>query len=137
MPPDAPSSVGREHDSSTLPWQLGDYRILRKIGRGGMGIVYEAEESTLGRHVALKILPNQAMLDRQVLERFQREAQAAGRLHHPNIVPVFGVGAHEGVPFYTMQFVEGESLDKVIHGMRRQRETEPTSTIRLARERLG
>ena len=99
--PDALSPVVRAHESSTVPRQLGDYRILRDIGRGGMGVVYEAEEITLGRHVALKVLPAQAMLDGRVLERFRREAQAAGRLHHPNIVPVFGVGEHEGVRVIT------------------------------------
>ena len=130
MPPDALSSVVRAQESSTVPRQLGDYRILRDIGRGGMGVVYEAEEITLGRHVALKVLPAQAMLDGRVLERFRREAQAAGRLHHPNIVPVFGVGEHEGVPFYTMQFIEGDSLDKVIHKSRQLREAQdqPPST---------
>src|SRR5262245_20632930 len=77
---------GRELD------RLGDYRILREVGRGGMGIVFEAEQESLGRHVALKVLPSAATLDSRNLRRFQREARSAARLHHTNIVPVFGVG---------------------------------------------
>ena len=76
----------------TVPDQLGDYRILREIGRGGMGIVYEAEQGSLGRRVALKVLPRQALTNPVQVRRFEREARAAGRLHHTNIVPVFGVG---------------------------------------------
>ena len=76
--------------------RLGDYRILREIGRGGMGVVYEAEQESLGRHVALKVLPEQRSPDPKQLRRFQREARAAARLHHTNIVPVFGVGEHDG-----------------------------------------
>ncbi|MGH7225761.1 MAG: protein kinase domain-containing protein, partial [Gemmataceae bacterium] len=77
--------------------RLGDYRIVREIGRGGMGIVYEAVQESLGRHVALKVLPRHSLLDPKKLARFQREAQAAAALHHSNIVPVFGVGEHDGL----------------------------------------
>ncbi len=77
--------------------RLGDYRIIREIGRGGMGVVYEAEQVSLGRHVALKVLPKQLLVDARTKQRFEREAKAAARLHHTNIVPVFGVGEHEGL----------------------------------------
>jgi serine/threonine protein kinase len=82
-----------------VPLQLGEYRILREIGHGGMGIVYEAEQESLGRHVALKVLPFHALMAPVHLERFRREARAAARLHHTNIVPVFGVGEQDGVHY--------------------------------------
>jgi WD40 repeat protein/serine/threonine protein kinase len=102
------------------PWQLGDYRILREIGRGGMGVVYEAEQVSLGRRVALKVLPQQ-MLNPRMRQRFAREAKAAARLHHTNIVPVFGVGEHDGVPYYVMQFIPGRGLDEVLVELQRLR----------------
>ena len=77
--------------------RLGDYRILREVGRGGMGVVYEAEQESLGRRVALKVLPDAALSMPQQVLRFQREARAAARLHHTNIVPVFGVGGTTGI----------------------------------------
>src|SRR5262245_17723644 len=70
--------------------RLGDYRIVREVGRGGMGVVFEAEQESLGRHVALTVLPSSALLNPTYLERFRREAKAAAKLHHTNIVPVFG-----------------------------------------------
>jgi serine/threonine-protein kinase len=94
--------------------RLGDFRILREVGRGGMGIVYEAEQESLGRHVALKVLPAQAILEPQKQRRFQREAKAAARMHHTNIVPVYGVGEHEGMFYYVMQFIQGLGLDEVL-----------------------
>jgi serine/threonine protein kinase/WD40 repeat protein len=100
---------------------LGDYRLLREIGHGGMGVVYEAEQVSLGRHVALKVLPAQALMNPTFLERFHREAKAAARLHHTNIVPVFGVGEADGVHFYAMQFINGQSLDQVLGDVRRLR----------------
>jgi serine/threonine protein kinase/WD40 repeat protein/tetratricopeptide (TPR) repeat protein len=103
------------------PERLGEYRILRQVGYGGMGVVYEAEQETLGRHVALKVLPRQALLKTTYLERFRREAKAAGKLHHTNIVPVFGVGECDGTYYYAMQFIHGEGLDKVLRDLRRLR----------------
>ena len=102
--------------------RLGDYRILREIGRGGMGVVYEAEQISLGRRVALKVLPRQVSGDRMVQERFRREARAAARLHHTNIVPVYEVGQDGDVRFYAMQFIQGQGLDAVIAELRRLRD---------------
>ncbi len=94
--------------------QLGDFRILREVGKGGMGIVYEAEQVSLGRHVALKVLPRSMLLDSRAKLRFEREAKSAARLHHTNIVPVFGVGEQDGLPYYVMQFIQGLGLDAVL-----------------------
>ncbi len=102
--------------------RLGDYRILREVARGGMGIVYEAEQESLGRHVALKVLPGHALLDPRHLQRFQREARAAARLHHTNIVPVHGVGVCDGLHYYVMQFIQGQGLDEVLVELRRLRQ---------------
>lgn len=108
------------HDSSPLLGkELGDYRIIREVGRGGMGIVYEAEQVSLGRRVALKVLAKQALLDSKQRRRFDREAKAAARLHHTNIVPVFGVGEAEGLCYYVMQFIRGLGLDKVLDELKR------------------
>jgi serine/threonine protein kinase/formylglycine-generating enzyme required for sulfatase activity len=103
--------------------QLGDYQILREIGRGGMGVVYEAQQLSLGRHVAIKVLPSQALLDVQRLGRFQREARSAAKLHHTNIVPVFGVGEQDGAHYYVMQFIQGLGLDKVLNELRSLRQS--------------
>ena len=113
------------------PEQLGDYRILREIGRGGMGIVYEAEQVSLGRHVALKVLPQLLQPDLKQRQRFEREARSAARLHHTNIVPVFGVGEEGGLHYYVMQYIQGLGLDAVLDELRRLRpETRPScSTV--------
>ena len=100
------------------PAVLGDYRIVRELGRGGMGVVYEAEQISLARRVALKILPLAASLDARQRERFQLEAQAAAHLHHPHIVPVFAVGRDQGVDYYAMQYVEGRTLAHLIKELR-------------------
>jgi serine/threonine protein kinase len=97
---------------------LGDFRILREIGRGGMGVVYEAVQRSLGRRVALKVLPFAAALDAKQLQRFKNEAQAAAHLHHPHIVPVYAVGAERGVHFYAMQLIDGQNLAALITGLR-------------------
>jgi serine/threonine protein kinase/tetratricopeptide (TPR) repeat protein len=98
--------------------QLGDYRILREVGRGGMGVVYEAKQVSLGRKVALKVLPFAAVLDQRQLQRFKNEAQAAAQLHHQNIVPVYSVGCERGVHYYAMQYIEGQTLASVIAELR-------------------
>jgi serine/threonine protein kinase/WD40 repeat protein len=102
--------------------QLGDYQILREVGRGGMGVVYEAQQLSLGRHVAIKVLPAHALLDPRHLGRFQREARSAAKLHHTNIVPVFGVGEQDGLHYYVMQFIQGLGLDVVLNELRRLRQ---------------
>ncbi len=105
--------------------RLGDYRIIREIGHGGMGIVYEAEQVSLGRRVALKVLPVHALANEKKKRRFEREARAAARLHHTNIVPVFGVGEHEGILYYVMQFIQGLGLDAVVDEIKRLRKLDP------------
>ncbi|HEY7427474.1 MAG TPA: serine/threonine-protein kinase [Gemmataceae bacterium] len=97
---------------------LGDFQIVREIGRGGMGIVYEAVQLSLGRRVALKVLPFAATFDTRQLQRFHNEAQAAAQLHHTNIVPVYAVGCERGVHFYAMQLIEGQSLAVVVRQLR-------------------
>src|SRR5262245_7401255 len=115
--------------------QLGDYRIIREIGHGGMGVVYEAEQVSLGRHVALKLLPKQALADAKQKSRFQREAKAAAKLHHTNIVPVFGNGEHEGMPYYVMQFIQGLGLDVVLDELNRMHpDAAKTPTVPTAGE---
>jgi eukaryotic-like serine/threonine-protein kinase len=107
--------------SGVMPRQLGEYQLVREVGRGGMGIVYEAEQLSLGRRVALKVLPAHAVLSSSLLTRFQNEAKAAARLHHTNIVPVFGVGEDQGLHYYAMQFIQGQGLDAVLGELRRLR----------------
>jgi serine/threonine protein kinase/WD40 repeat protein len=111
--------------------QLGDYQILREVGRGGMGVVYEAQQLSLGRHVAIKVLPSHALLDPRHLRRFQREARSAARLHHTNIVPVFGVGEQDGLHYFVMQFIQGLGLDVVLDELRhlRQPHGKPAPTL--------
>ncbi len=101
--------------------RLGDFRIIREVARGGMGVVYEAVQESLGRHVALKILPLSGRLGATQIERFQLEARSAARLHHGNIVPVHGVGEHQGVHYYAMQFIQGHGLDAILDDLRRLR----------------
>jgi serine/threonine protein kinase/tetratricopeptide (TPR) repeat protein len=96
------------------PERVGEYHIVREVGRGGMGVVYEAEQETLGRRVALKVLPRHLLANDKLHSRFRRESQAAARLHHTNIVPVFGVGESEEFCYYAMQLIAGAGLDQVI-----------------------
>jgi WD40 repeat protein/serine/threonine protein kinase len=116
----AGGAPGQRHPAAAPPLlQLGDYQILREVGRGGMGVVYEAQQLSLGRHVAIKVLPSHALLDPRRLGRFQREARSAAKLHHTNIVPVFGVGEQDGLHYYAMQFIEGLGLDQVLEELKR------------------
>jgi serine/threonine protein kinase len=97
---------------------LGEYRIVRELGRGGMGIVYEAVQESLGRHVALKVIPRHGLLDAKRRQRFRREAMAVARLHHTNIVPIFAVGEQDGLPYYAMQYIRGSGLDRLLETWR-------------------
>src|SRR5262249_9615201 len=97
---------------------LGDFRLVREIGRGGMGVVYEAVQISLGRQVALKVLHFAAALDAKQLQRFKNEAHAAAHLQHTNIVPVYYVGCERGVHFYAMQYIEGQTLAAVIRELK-------------------
>ncbi|QDU20874.1 serine/threonine-protein kinase [Urbifossiella limnaea] len=98
----------------SLPDRFGDYRIVRELGRGGMGVVFEAVQESLGRRVALKVLATHTSMDADRRERFVREAKAAARLHHTHIVPVFGAGEHDGLPYYVMQLIPGRGLNAVV-----------------------
>lgn len=100
--------------------RLGDFVLGREIGRGGMGVVYEARQISLGRRVALKVLPFAAVLDAKQLVRFKNEAQAAAQLHHPHIVPVFAIGSERGVHYYAMQLIDGQPLDRAIAELRKR-----------------
>jgi eukaryotic-like serine/threonine-protein kinase len=111
---DSPSGSGSAARGAEIPSRLGDFHIQREIGRGGMGVVYLAQQDSLGRLVALKVLAPELMASPRTVERFRREAQAAARLHHTNIVPVFGTGEDQGLHFYVMQSIEGQSLDRVL-----------------------
>jgi serine/threonine protein kinase len=112
-------ALGETLDPGRGTAALGDFRIVREIGKGGMGVVYEAEQLSLHRRVALKVLPFAAALDTRQLQRFKNEAQAAACLHHSNIVPVYSVGCERGVHFYAMQFINGQSLAEAITQLRR------------------
>src|SRR5262245_32832752 len=117
------TDLGRSAASAGTPpdpgaGTLGDLRLLREVGRGGMGVVYEAEQLSLRRRVALKVLPLAAALDPQQLRRFQQEAQAAANLVHQNIVAVHAVGCERGVHYYAMQFIDGQTVADVIQELR-------------------
>ncbi|MGH7124615.1 MAG: serine/threonine-protein kinase, partial [Stellaceae bacterium] len=115
------SSDGRLPDAAEATpagGTLGDFRIVRQVGRGGMGVVYDAVQISLARRVALKVLPFAGMLDERQLVRFKNEAQAAAALDHPNIVDVIAVGCERGVHYYAMRFIDGPTLAEVIHELR-------------------
>ncbi|HEX7378150.1 MAG TPA: protein kinase [Pirellulales bacterium] len=119
-----PPSHRDELHGSSPPRRLDDYRIVRELRRGGMATVYEAVQESLARRVALKVLPRGASQDPLRLARFRREAKAAARLHHTNIVPVFDVGESAGNFYYAMQFIQGQALDEVLGEVRRLRRAE-------------
>ena len=132
-PADATGSfLGRRPsgDGAAIPEQLGDYRILRFIGQGGMGVVYEARRESLSAHVALKVLHQNFRGKAAFLRRFRNEARSAARLHHTNIVPVFDFGEHNGILYYVMQYIPGQSLDRVLADVRRLRD--PGSAVIVA-----
>ena len=115
---------------------LGDFRLLREIGRGGMGVVFEAEQVSLGRRVAVKVLPPAAILQPKQLRRFQVEAQAEAALQHPHIVPVIASGQDRGIPYLAMRLIEGRHLAEVIRQRRERHEggLPPREVARLGKQ---
>src|SRR5215831_14894171 len=103
------------------PRRLGDFEIIREIGRGGMGVVYEARQVSLNRKVALKVLSGGLGLTPKAVQRFRREAEAAAKLHHTNIVPIYTTGEEGGAHFYAMELIDGPSLDHVIKQLNQSR----------------
>ena len=126
--------------ATTLPLrlqELGDFEIIREIGRGGMGIVFEAVQRSLGRRVALKVLPKAALLDPKQLQRFSREAHIAAKLHHSHLVSLHGVGEHDGYHFLVMELIDGASIDKILPIVRRKLRSENELTSRSGGSPVG
>ena len=134
-PAGGPAAVGKDGAIPAAPLgtreqQLGDYHIVREVGRGGMGVVYEAQQLSLRRRVALKVLPFAAVLDPRQVARFKNEALAAAQLFHPHIVEVFAVGCERSVHFYAMRFIDGPTLAQVIGQLRQDRSELPAMPVR-------
>lgn len=123
--------------SPAIPRRLGDFLLFREIGRGGMGVVYEAMQETLGRKVAVKVLVDSFAGRTDAVKRFQREAKAAARLHHTNIVPVFGVGEQGGTHYFAMQFISGQGLDRILTAVREKRSNNPSTKPDAAVDETG
>src|SRR6266478_357575 len=133
MPPPrlGPGDPNRTAEGRTITplGRLGDFEIARELGRGGMGVVYEARQISLNRRVALKVLSGGLGLTPKAVQRFHREAEAAAKLHHTNIVPVYATGEQDGTHFYAMELIDGPSLDQVIRQMRQQDAAAPAVDV--------
>src|SRR3990172_4977619 len=112
--------------------RLGDFEIIRELGRGGMGIVYEARQVSLNRKIALKVLSGSLGVSPKAVVRFRREAEAAAKLHHTNIVPIYATGDEDGTHYYAMELVDGPSLNLVIHSLRSEPRSEPRGGMKSA-----
>jgi serine/threonine protein kinase len=120
-----------ERSETPAPIALGDFKIIREIGRGGMGVVYEAEQVSLGRTVALKVLPFAAVMDQKAITRFKNEARAAATLDHPHIVPIHAVGNERGVYYYAMSLVNGMTLAEVIAALQHRVNANASSRLSI------
>jgi len=127
--------IGGEGAAAPPLGTLGDYTLVRPIGRGGMGVVYEARQNSLDRRVALKVLPAGVAADDKAFHRFMREAKTAGKLNHPSIVSVYGMGVEAHTPYYAMEYVDGETLAGILARIRRRPggEGEEEAILRVSR----